>query len=94
VICHGLLISEIHDADGKGYHFHYVNLDHRKRRYLKGLLRNIVVKQCDQKLEVFPDFFQFEVYTHQDSAPRVFGFIGRGGIFYPVWFDKEHKIYS
>jgi hypothetical protein len=88
-----LSYSDIGDKSvGNAYHFHEV--DKRKLR-ARGLLDKFQHK-LDGRTRGLPPVYQFALYTDsgRGTAPRVLGYIGKWGIFFLLWFDWGHEIYS
>ena len=70
------------------YHFHDVNFDETtvsEKDFLKSLVQDIT--KVDET--GIPTVYQFKIF---DKA-RIFGFIYMG-VFYPVWFDRNHEVYK
>jgi hypothetical protein len=44
--------------------------------------------------EQTPFFIEIRLYTEEDKAPRIFGFIGNLNIIYILCYDPFHKIYN
>jgi hypothetical protein len=59
-------------------------------------LKEIVNFIFSQKLttEQTPSFIEIILYTEEDKAPRIFGFIGNLNIIYILCYDPFHQIYN
>jgi hypothetical protein len=77
--------------DTRGYRFHKVDFnDPRvtiKRIQFKKILTNKPEELRDEEL---PNLWQFDIQYVQEA--RVCGFLYKG-VFYLVWFDRNHEIY-
>ncbi len=73
----------------KDYHFHEVDIN--KKYFLKTFLEKLF-KQGKLDYSKMPTIYQIAYYD-DDNAPRIVGFFGTHGLFYPLWWDFYHLIY-
>jgi hypothetical protein len=77
------------DQGRNTWRFHPIDIDKPGLNFPKEKLLKILKKQALGEIRI-PTMFQFSV----GGGKRVVGFIGDKGIFYFVFFDFEHNIYS
>ncbi|HTC00233.1 MAG TPA: hypothetical protein VK705_06080 [Ferruginibacter sp.] len=75
------------------YHFHHVKSNKKEVKELIKKFKVFVKNETGTDDYDLPEIYQFSVYTTDKKAPRVFGFLGKEGLFNIVWLDLNHDIY-
>lgn len=92
-----LTYQQLIDSSRKLHRFHIVEPHKLKKvglwRPLCDLWRITPGSRTEDEL---PEIYQFGLYTKAETeqAPRVLGFVGRWGVFYLLWFDVDHLVYT
>lgn len=89
-VLEGKTYQELRDG-GKQYRFHDVKFESEKVSVSFINYKNAVCKNPDKVIDdQVPSCYQLDI-AHKI---RVMGYLGYNGIFYLVWCDADHEIYS
>lgn len=78
--------------DTKIHRFHKIDFDDKRVNITRKAFKAILTTKDDLlKDEELPTLYQLDI--HYVQAARVCGFLFKG-IFYLVWYDRNHKIYT
>lgn len=73
------------------YRFHPIDFDEHKVSIKRADFKKVLTSKPDQiSDEELPTLYQFDLHYNQKA--RAAGFLFKG-VFYIVWFDKDHRIY-
>lgn len=82
--------NELHDV--AAYRFHKINFDDPSVTITKKQFKAVLTHKDDLlKDEELPTLYQFDLQYLQKA--RVCGFLFKG-VFYVIWYDRDHTIYS
>jgi len=76
---------------GSAIRFHHIDFnDERVKIMVSDFREALTPKSQSLDDENTPELYQFSI----GGEKRIFGFLGKLGIFYLVWFDHSHSIYG
>lgn len=79
------------NKEGKYWRFHDVDFEEKNVSLSKEDFKKAISRNPDKVSdEGIPTCYQFDVAQEM----RAMGYLGHFGIFYLVWFDKNHEVYS